>query len=76
MVFIWQLRMEGRTRVDAGLRLTYLLRVPDLQVRIQMAVEVPLSPSAEGADSDAAAEPTEQEELLDSGAAVEHSNWL
>lgn len=46
------------------------------QVRIQKAVEVPLSPPAEGADSEAAAEPEEQEDLLDSGTRAEQSLWL
>lgn len=41
-----------------------------------MAVDVPLSPRAEGADSDAAGEPAEQEELLDSGAAAAQSDWF
>lgn len=62
--------------VGAGLGLTCLLLVPELQVRIRKPVEVPPSPPAEGADSDAAAEPAEQEELLDSGAVVEQSDWL
>lgn len=53
--------------------LTCLLPVPELQVRIHKA-EVPPSPPAAAADSDAAAEPAEQEELLDS--AVEQSDWL
>lgn len=62
--------------VGGELRLTRLLPVPDLQVRIHKA-EVPPSPpvAAAAADSDAAAEPAEQEELLDS-AAVEQSDWL
>ncbi|XP_056867698.1 transmembrane protein 54a [Takifugu flavidus] len=46
------------------------------RVRIQKAVEVPPRPPAEDGDSDTAAEPAEQEELLDSGAAAEQSDWL
>lgn len=52
------------------------LLIPQLQVRIHKAVEVPARPPAEDVDSEAAAEPAEQEELLDSGAAAEQSDWL
>lgn len=57
-------------------RLSRLLLAPQLQVRIHKAVEVPPRPPVEDVDSDTAAEPAEQEELLDSGAAAERSDWL
>lgn len=67
----WIWRPHGRWR-----RLSRLLLVPKPQVRIHKAVEVPPRPPAEDGDSDTAAEPAEQEELLDSGAAAEQSDWL
>lgn len=58
------------------LRLSCLLVVPNPQVRINKVVEVNPRPPTEGTDSDTAAEPAEQEELLDSGTAAERSDWL
>lgn len=57
-------------------RLSRPLLLPNPQVRIHKAVEVPPRPPAEDVDSDTVAEPAEQEELLDSGAAAEQSDWL
>lgn len=46
------------------------------RVRIQRVVETPSSPPAEDPETDATAEPEEQDELLDSVSAVEQSDWL
>lgn len=50
------------------------------QVRIQRAVATPPSSSLSSppvdVESDAAAEPAEQDDLLDRGAAAERSDWL
>ncbi|KAM9341087.1 transmembrane protein 54a [Symphorus nematophorus] len=46
------------------------------RVRIQREVEIPPSPPAQDTESDAPAEPAEQDELLDSVTAVEQSEWL
>lgn len=46
------------------------------QVRIQKVVEPPSSPPAEDLESDAAAEPAEQDELLDCVTSVEQNDWL
>ncbi|XP_041667899.1 transmembrane protein 54a isoform X1 [Cheilinus undulatus] len=46
------------------------------RVRIQRAVETPSSPPARDPPTDVEAEPAEQDELLDSGTAVEQSEWL
>lgn len=66
----------GTPVVDGEHRLSCLLLLPKPQVRIHKEVEVPPRPPAEDTDSDAAAEPAEQEELLDSGAAAEQGDWL
>uniref|UniRef100_A0A3Q3VVN7 Uncharacterized protein n=1 Tax=Mola mola TaxID=94237 RepID=A0A3Q3VVN7_MOLML len=47
-----------------------------IRVRIQKVVEIPPSPPVEDPESDAAAEPAEQDELLESVTRVEHSDWL
>lgn len=45
------------------------------QVRIQRSVETP-KPPAQDPESDAEAEPAEQDELLDHNTAQEQSDWL
>lgn len=45
-------------------------------MRIQKVDEIPPSSPVEDPESDAAAEPAEQEDLLNHVAAVEQSEWL